>query len=162
MRIENGKRILEPGDEIRVPDREMKRFITVQIAKIAYQDDFGEDGFDAEFYDTKGYYRSWKQRFDGGFLLNTAPVPENVKRNVLDYFDNEEHLACYTVKEVVRASEHPQDNFLYMVIAQHENGSYAVWTSWNETTHSLNFGHYGISSYKEAKTVCGEYFHKVR
>ena len=70
MITKNGKRILMVGDTIHVPDRELKRFINAKIAEITYQDDFGDDGLECEFRDTDGIYRNWKQRFDGGFVLN--------------------------------------------------------------------------------------------
>ena len=87
---------------------------------------------------------------------NTTPVPESVIQNVKKYL--EEHNLGEFV-EVRRASDHPSDDYIYHVIAKKGN-SYSCWTSWNETTQSMNFGHYGLI-YEECDSVLKEYFHKI-
>ena len=53
-----------------------------------------------------------------------------------------------------------------MVIAKHKNypaikasigcGPWVVWTTWNESTQSLNGGHYDIKTYEDALSICEE------
>lgn len=38
-----------------------------------------------------------------------------------------------------------------MVSAKKSNGTYAVWTAWNEATQSLNHGHYDLKSLEECE-----------
>lgn len=89
--------------------------------------------------------------------LDKYDVPEEVKENVKSYF--EKKLPYYSVLTVSRHSDHPDDDYLYHVIGQHRNGSYACWTSWNQITGSLNFGHYGLESKEEAETVSDNYYY---
>lgn len=89
-------------------------------------------------------------------IRNTTPVPESVKVNVKKYL--EEHNLGEFV-EVRRASDHLEDYYLYHVIAR-KGKSFSCWTSWNETTQSMNFGHYGLT-YEECDSVLKEYFHEI-
>lgn len=69
-----------------------------------------------------------------------------------------EHLPHYAVLTVSRKSLHPDDGYLYIVSAKNErDGTYAVWTSWNEKTRSLNYGHYGIRSLEACEKLKREY-----
>lgn len=89
-------------------------------------------------------------------------VPREVIDNVNNYFFNSKTLDNYEVFKVLRASEHPDDSYLYEVIAKHKiTKEYAVWTCWNETTHSLNFGHYNIESLSKATDVAKDYFYSL-
>lgn len=86
-------------------------------------------------------------------------VPDKVKDNVYKYFEN--NLPEYTVYNVYYKSNHDADNYLYMVLAKKntdKNDDYAVWTCWNESTQSLNYGHYSLTEEK-ARKVLQEYFH---
>lgn len=75
-------------------------------------------------------------------------------RHVSDYFG--EHLPQYTVLEVRRKSCQPEDDYLYMVSAKNQNGTFAVWTSWNESIKSLNCGNYNLSCMEDcAKLMSG-------
>ena len=70
-----------------------------------------------------------------------------------------EHLPGYTVLKVRKKSYHPDDSHLYMVSAKKDDGTYAVWTSWNQKTESLNHGHYGLQSEEACKKVMDEFYH---
>lgn len=71
----------------------------------------------------------------------TLEVDYKVRKNINAYF--KKMLPNYELMSVVRHSNHPNDSHLYMVSAvQKKTGEYAVWTSWNEKTQDLNFGHY--------------------
>lgn len=153
MKIVDGKRIAEVGDCVYC------KGVYAQIKKIEYQDHFGEEGFDMEFTDTSGRYRSWKQRYDGGTLINKGEVPKEVIENVRKYLAA--NLPRYYLIDVKRKSNHEDDHYLYMVIAKNLDGEYAVWTCWNDRIKSLNWGHYGIATLKDCVAVCREYFHKV-
>lgn len=89
----------------------------------------------------------------------TAKVPFEVKNNVQSYF--EEHLKNYTPVEICRISNHPEDHYLYAVIARHNNGDYACWTSWNHSTESMNFGHYGLSDREAAFSIVQDKFNDI-
>lgn len=90
---------------------------------------------------------------------NNKPVSQEVKEHVKEYLVN--HLPNYELVDVVRKSDHPEDDYLYMVSAKNNNGTYAVWTSWNETTGSLNFGHYGLEDLESCPKLFNEYFHRI-
>lgn len=68
-------------------------------------------------------------------------------RHVAEYF--EQHLPQYAIMEVRRKSCHPDDDYLYAVSAKKDDGTFAVWTCWNEKLQSLNHGHYGLKSFEE-------------
>lgn len=78
-----------------------------------------------------------------------------VKKHVELYIG--EHLPKYEVLEVRRKSFHPDDGHLYMASAKKEDGTYAVWTNWNEETQSLNHGHYNISSAEDCEKIFVEF-----
>ena len=98
------------------------------------------------------------------FRKFTKPVPNEVKENVKKYL--EEHNLGEFV-DVMRASEHEEDSYLYHVIARKPNKQkyfhdgdwdYSCFTSWNETTQSLNFGHYNLASEERAREICAGFF----
>lgn len=68
------------------------------------------------------------------------------------------HLPQYTVLEIRRKSYHPDDDHLYMVSAVKEDGTYALWTSWNELSQSLNYGHYDLQSIEECEKIFEEFY----
>lgn len=78
-----------------------------------------------------------------------------IRKNVEIYF--KEHLPQYEVLEIRRKSSHPDDYYLYMVSARKENGTYAVWTSWNENTQSLNHGHHDLASIEDCERIFAEF-----
>lgn len=86
--------------------------------------------------------------------INLNDVREHIER----YF--KENLPQYTVLEIRRKSSHPDDSHLFMVSANNGNGTYAVWSSWNETTQSLNYGHYGLQSAEECEKIFEDFFIK--
>ncbi len=88
------------------------------------------------------------------------PIPEQVKLNVIQYLEKHD---LGTLVAVSRASEYAVDDYLYHVVAKTGYG-YSVWTSWNETTHCLNHGHYGLTlsqvvevHYKFYRTLSNEH-----
>lgn len=70
-----------------------------------------------------------------------------------------EHLPGYTILEVRKKSYHPDDSHLYMVSAKKDDGTYAVWTSWNQKAETLNHGHYGLQSEEACKKVMEEFYY---
>lgn len=78
-----------------------------------------------------------------------------IRKNVELYF--KEYLPQYTVLEIKRKSCNPNDSYLYMVSAKKNDGTYAVWTSWNVETGSLNHGHYDLASVEECRRIFSEY-----
>lgn len=98
---------------------------------------------------------------------NTTPVPQEVKENVKKYLEKNN---LGELVDVMRASDHPEDDYLYHVVARKlnekklfHNGewNYSCWTCWNETTHSLNYGHYQLDSEERAREICAEFFHRI-
>lgn len=83
---------------------------------------------------------------------------KKVREHVILYF--KDHLPQYTVLEIRRKSYHPDDKHLWMVSAKKSDGIYAVWTSWNESTQCLNFGHYDLASIEECEKIFKEFFYK--
>lgn len=77
-------------------------------------------------------------------LLDKYDVPVEVMQDVIQYLET--NLPQYTMLDIQRASEHPDDHYLYEVSARHNDGSYACWTCWNQSTKSLNYGHYNLVS----------------
>ena len=98
---------------------------------------------------------------------NLNPVSESVKENVKKYLQKEN---LGELVDVMRASEYLVDDYLYHVIARKPNvqkyfhdgeWNYSCWTSWNETTQSLNYGHYNIKTEEDAREICGEFFNSL-
>lgn len=83
--------------------------------------------------------------------INLSEAREHVE------FYFKENLPQYTVLEIRRKSSHPDDSHLWVVSAKKEDGTYAIWTSWNESTLSLNHGHYNIKSLEDCEKVIKEY-----
>lgn len=88
-------------------------------------------------------------------MLRTYDMKQ-VRKNVEEYF--KKHLLQYTVLEIRKKSVFPEDNYLFMVSAIKEDGSFAVWTSWNETSQSLNYGHYNLHSIEDCEKVFEEFY----
>lgn len=86
-------------------------------------------------------------------LYGLVEVTEDVKA----YF--KEHLPKYDVLKVRRKSHHPDDSYLYMVSAKKDDGTYAVWTCWNESTKNLNYGHYNLTSEEDCKKLMDEFYY---
>lgn len=77
-----------------------------------------------------------------------------VMMNVEDYF--RKNLKQYTVLDVRNKSIFAEDYFLFMVSAIKEDGSYAVWSCWNNETMSLNHGHYGLKTLEDCEKIFAE------
>lgn len=90
-------------------------------------------------------------------MLRTYDTKQ-VRKNVEEYF--KKYLPGYTVLEIRKKSVFPEDNYLFMVSAINEDGSFAVWTCWNETSQSLNYGHYNLHSIEDCEKVFQEFYNK--
>ena len=73
-----------------------------------------------------------------------------VTQRVAKYFKENLSLSKYEVEMVIRYSNHPDDNHLFMVLAEKENGTYTSWSCWNDDFCSLNSGHYDYKNKKDA------------
>lgn len=86
---------------------------------------------------------------------NEVVSPE-VLNSVKDYF--KDNNMNFELEEVHRGSFHPEDNF-YIVIARNiKDGSYCFWTCWNQSTGSLNQGHYGYTELDVCRKDAESYF----
>lgn len=86
--------------------------------------------------------------------INLSEVREHIEL----YF--KENLPQYTVLEVRNKSSHPDDAHLFMVSAKKSNGTYALWTGWNELSQSLNHGHYDLKSAEECEKLFEEFYYE--
>lgn len=93
-----------------------------------------------------------------------STVPMSVWDYVKKYFKERLHDR-YDLQDIISYS-HPGDSYLYMVIAKEKDypetnvqlgcGPWVVWTTWNESTQSLDGGHYDIKTYEDALSICEE------
>ena len=83
---------------------------------------------------------------------------DEVKKHMELYF--KENLPQYTILEIRNKSSHPDDAHLFMVSAEKSNGTYALWTGWNELNQSLNHGHYDLQSAAECEKLFEEFYYK--
>ena len=72
-----------------------------------------------------------------------------------------EHLPKYTLLEIRKKSCYPNDDYLYMVSAKKEDGSYAFWSSWNERLQTLNHGHYNLQSVEDCEKLFEEFYYEA-
>ena len=80
-----------------------------------------------------------------------------VMEQVTIYF--KENLPKYTVLKIRKKSYHPDDSHLYMVAAKKDDGTYSVWTCWNQKLKSLNHGHYGLQSKEDCEKVMDGFYY---
>lgn len=88
-----------------------------------------------------------------------TPVPQEVITHIENYLNKE--FPSYHALEICRKSNHPGDKNLYSVIAASDTGKLSCWTSWNESTQSLNHGHYNLTSLEQAEDIVKENFHDI-
>lgn len=90
-------------------------------------------------------------------------VPKEVIDSVKEYLDtnfkNTANHPQYELAYIGRSSDHPDDKNLYQVIAKKWPNTFDCWTCWNQSTKSLNHGHYGFDNYLDAKSVLNDYFY---
>ncbi|MDY4838395.1 MAG: hypothetical protein SO160_02455 [Lachnospiraceae bacterium] len=92
---------------------------------------------------------------------NISKVPDNVIKDVVSYFQND--ISGYIPLKVCRHSNHPDDSYIYSVIGrrEQEDCAYACWSSFNESTKSINYGHYNLASEEEAMSIIRENFFDI-
>lgn len=86
--------------------------------------------------------------------INLSKVREHIEL----YF--KENLPKYTVLEVRNKSSPPDAAHLFMVSAKKDDGTYSLWTGWNELSRSLNHGHYDLKSAEECEKLFEEFYYK--
>lgn len=84
-------------------------------------------------------------------------IPKEVEENIKEYFRT--NLPRYEVVKIRKKSYHPDDAHLYMIAAKKDDGTYAVWTGWNDKNKSLNYGHYDLKDLDTCHKVMDEYFY---
>lgn len=50
----------------------------------------------------------------------------------------------------------------YLSSAIKDDGTFAMWTSWNETVQSLNYGHYNLESYADCEALFEEHYYRKK
>ena len=79
-------------------------------------------------------------------ITTTLNVPESVRKNVDKYFAEGHGLTNYEPIAVGQHRGKGEAEYIYVVLArQIRGGEWAVWTCWNESTQSLNYGHYNLT-----------------
>jgi hypothetical protein len=101
--------------------------------------------------------------------MKMRTVSLEIYHNIAQYF--KEYLPQYELQEVFPYSENPREDHLYMVIAKNKKypkikqdfggGPWVCWTSWNEKTQSLNFGHYDLKTYDAAYDICMAFYRRM-
>lgn len=76
-------------------------------------------------------------------ITTTLNVPESVRKNVSKYFAESNSLKNY--EPIAVGHSEGNSDYIYVVIGRRNDGKWAVWTSWNERTQSLNYGHYDMT-----------------
>ena len=100
----------------------------------------------------------YKEERSKSETMYRSDVPDEVKEHISQYLSTE--LPSYELLYVCRASDHPDDDFLYQVAAYNtKTNEYACWTSWNEQSRGLNYGHYGLKTFPDAKSILDEHYH---
>lgn len=82
---------------------------------------------------------------------------QKIVLNVKKYFN--EHLSQYEVVKIRRKSFHKDDSHLFMVAAKKSDGTFAVWTGWNEDLQTMNHGHYDLPDQEACDRVMDEFYH---
>lgn len=85
-----------------------------------------------------------------------SAVPDNVVDSVKQYLDRS--FTDMKLCHIYRKSNHPDDQYLYMVTAAKSDGTFSCWSSWNSITGSLNHGHYYLPSEQDAISILQELF----
>lgn len=80
-------------------------------------------------------------------------ISSDVSEKVNNYFKRES-LENYKVAMIAKLSNHPDDYYLYQVMAYNENDdSYTVWHTFNTSTNSINNGDYGLTFHDALEVV---------
>lgn len=75
--------------------------------------------------------------------MSTIEAPSKVYKNVRSYFAVGHGVENY---DLISVRQKITEDYLYRVMAKNRIvNKYAVWTCWNESTQSLNFGHYNLN-----------------
>ena len=69
-----------------------------------------------------------------------------------------EHLPSYKVVDIREKSAYPEDSHLFMVSAQKDDGTFAVWTCWNQEMQTLNHGHYNLPHHDDCVEIFEAYY----
>ena len=81
---------------------------------------------------------------------NFKPEYGHIPQDVLQRIRSEVNRIGYDFIFVLRKSLHPDDDYLYVVIAQKKDKEeYAFWSSYNDYFHTLNHGHYGYTDFNK-------------
>lgn len=88
-----------------------------------------------------------------------SPIPDKVIASIENYIAN--NFPNMHVCHIYRKSNHPEEHYLYMVIATKNDGTFSCWSSWNEITDSLNCGHYNLKSEQEGISILKDLFNDI-
>lgn len=125
---------------------ELQKFINGQVAFNTLDDTVKKRNDEILLYAEK----------DGNIVWKNEKSIKEVEDHVTEYLKKE--LPSYQLLDVRPKSNHPDDSYLYMVTAKKNDGTYAVWTSWNELIKSLNYGHYDLPDLNTCEEILKENF----
>lgn len=112
-----------------------------------------EQGFDMESF----FRKETTIEFVGNHQPLMTPVSKEVSEHVAQYLAS--GMPQYSLVEICRHSNHPDDRHIYSVAGLHKDGSYACWTNWNDDRQSLNHGHYRLKDLKTAEEIIKDNFY---
>lgn len=93
---------------------------------------------------------------------NISGVPRTVLCDVEEYFESSGGLNNFIPTHICRKSNDPSDDYLYEVVGYNvKTKEYACWTSWNQSTKSLNMGHYNLQREQEALEIIKDRFNDI-
>lgn len=93
---------------------------------------------------------------------NVSDIPLTVFYDVEKYFESSGGLNNFVPTQICRASNDPGDDYLYAVVGYNlKTGEYACWTSWNQSTGSLNMGHYNLPDEQSALDIIRDRFNDI-
>lgn len=81
---------------------------------------------------------------------NFKPEYGHIPQDVLKRITDEVNRIGYESPYVLHKSLHPDDYYLYVVIAKKKDREeYAFWSCYNDTKQSLYHGHYGYTDFSK-------------
>lgn len=86
-------------------------------------------------------------------------IPKDVIDAVNSYFADT--FPNMRVRHIYRKSNQPDDQYLYMITAVKEDGTYSCWSSWNSFSGALNHGHYNLGSEETGIEILRNLFNDI-
>ena len=123
-----------------------KTFDTVDEDDWDFYSDFHKDVFG---YRPRGFSFPNEIFGDLSFLEASEPVKAHIKKEI------DRQFPSYELVNAWRKNNIADDNYLFSVLAHdRKSNKYTVWTAWNESSQSLNHGHYMLTEQEAREVLC--------